>query len=211
MPTNKVLSVERLLEIEQAALLARRQATEQLAHLGEEMKRDAGIDLLKLVASVLTNAIVEARPNLEHDKERLAGVLRYENGSLHLLFEAYDLPVRQRFSLAHEIGHFVLHSPEGQPLYQCCISRNVQPEEFVENDEDNADLVSIDVPDREAEADAFAAAFLLPRDEIRADLARFGRSTSFLAQRYCVSEPTIGQRLRELDSLFGSADFVSDN
>ena len=51
----------------------------------------------------------------------------------------------------------------------------------------------------EAEADAFAGAFLLPSASLRDDIAQFGMSVSFLAERYAVSGATVRRRLKTLE------------
>jgi Zn-dependent peptidase ImmA (M78 family) len=142
-----------------------------------------------LAATLFTGGPVEPYPNLTRDDDRLAGVLDWTDDIPRIFFEIYDPPTRQRFSIAHELGHFVLHARHHRRC-QCA-----QSAVDSEADEDQAVL------DVEREADAFAAAFLLPADLVRADLAQFGRCVAFLAARYQVSEAAMRRRLRTLEWL----------
>src|SRR5579859_858854 len=95
-------------------------------------------------------------------KELIIGV----NSSQH--------PNRQRFTIAHEIGHYILH--KGWSLHvdeDFCINR------------DGADNLD------ERAANRFAAELLMPEDLIQADVARFefinDAVVSALADKYRVS------------------------
>ncbi len=143
-----------------------------------------------LAAALFTGGPVEPYPNLTRYDDRLAGVLDWTDGVPRIFFEIYDPPTRQRFSVAHEIGHFVLHARHHT---QCHCTQSAVDREV---DEDAEAVLDV-----EREADAFAAAFLLPADPVRADLVHFGRCIAFLAARYQVSEPAMRRRLRTLERL----------
>jgi Zn-dependent peptidase ImmA (M78 family)/DNA-binding XRE family transcriptional regulator len=89
--------------------------------------------------------------------------------------------VRQRFSIAHELGHFVM---------------DTESEHFVEFDNQSDG----DPPhynwQKERKANMFAAELLMPADRVRADAGGF--SISRLARRYGVSEAAMGFRLANL-------------
>lgn len=104
------------------------------------------------------------------------GVLGYLEPGEPLIFLRADLPEpMRRFTLAHEIGHAALHRSIGLAV-EVAAAGGGQPEESVECVAD--DLQAISVEDealapgqaysaraqREAEANAFAAALLLPAD-----------------------------------------------
>ncbi len=181
-------SRERLRDIDAAAEAVRREAAILAADLGLPLER--GTDLRHAVA--LLGASVEARPNLSNaEGERLAGMLELGRTSPLILFEAYDPPVRQRFSIAHELGHYKLHAIGGRTIYHRCTQSCIDREE-------SSNGSSMDVED---EADAFAGAFLLPAADLATDLAQFGRAIAFLAERYIVSEATLRRRLRTLEQL----------
>lgn len=171
-------SLELLNKVEAAADNARRQGAEHLATMGHQWTRAMDVPTTQLVASLLIGGVVKAVPNLTHQGERVAGLLTQENSEFKLEFELYEPVVRQRFSIGHELGHYFLHI--GQP---------------------EISAPGLEKPDIESEADAFAAALLIPRDELRQDLAEFGPSTAFLAQRYNVSEAALKSRLQILKVL----------
>jgi transcriptional regulator with XRE-family HTH domain len=92
-------------------------------------------------------------------------------------------PVRQRFSIAHELGHFVLHHDD-----QHFIEYGVAPS--VEGESPGYSW------QHEQEANRFAAELLMPADRMADDAKRL--SLSRLARRYQVSEAAMGFRLANL-------------
>ena len=90
---------------------------------------------------------------------------------------------RQRFSIAHELGHFVLHHADHH-----FIEYGVSPS--VEGESPGYSW------EAEQHANRFAAELLMPGDRIRADAPHF--SLSRLARRYDVSEVAMGNRLGNL-------------
>lgn len=103
-----------------------------------------------------------------------------------------EAPVRQRFTIAHELGHFILHP---------------QQDAFVDF---RKDRTSKEIkPQRERHADMFAAALLMPRRALLKDFRRLTKDgytedvPSRLARQYAVSEDAMRFRLMNLNS-FGS-------
>lgn len=176
-------------EIERAAERARERLREQLALF--DLPLDRATDIAFAATLLINQGPVQSRPNLvASEGKRVGGILYPSNGVVFLYFEQYDPPVRQRFSIAHELGHYHLHASrdwasEGQPT------------------DDQGDVSASELDERqEREADAFAAAFLLPRKELLADCERLGRCAAFLAERYTVSVATMRNRLATLERLF---------
>lgn len=91
-------------------------------------------------------------------------------------------PLQDRFTLAHELGHYVLHSKFGQtPL--------VASRTFSSND----------TPDvAEVEADAFALAFLMPKDKFIEAVNKYGVNTEILSAEFKVDLSAAKIRLRSL-------------
>jgi len=82
---------------------------------------------------------------------------------------------RQRFTIAHEFGHYILHRKD-QRLFECASSRA-------------SEVGSVD-RDLEKEADEFAAALLMPLDDFRRQITSKEPGFelfSHLAERYGVS------------------------
>lgn len=184
MLTSNNKRKQRLQEIETIAQEVRQDAILQLKHLGLSSTMFSDIDF---VANVLTGGLVKAIPNLAHQGRRLAGLLIWNNACPEIMFELYDPRVRQRFSIAHELGHFFIHAANTN--YFRCSQGTIDP---------NDDASEIRVLNLEEEADAFAGAFLLPKQEIQMDLDHFGLSIAFLAARYEVSEATMRRRIRTI-------------
>ena len=89
---------------------------------------------------------------------------------------------RQRFTLAHELGHWVCQHLEGKTAPVYCRSVDVQPEPSA------ADRAL------EREANVFAAELLMPEPTVRAVWAR-SSTTSELAIRFGVSRQAMAWRL----------------
>ena len=81
-------------------------------------------------------------------------------------------PGRFRFSIAHELGHYLLRH---------------RPVEHIDGERN---------PQQERQADVFAAELLLPEEYLRADLET--RTLPELAERYRVSRQALSIRLKNL-------------
>lgn len=102
-------------------------------------------------------------------------------------------PARQRFTIAHEIGHYILHRDEA-PLFidkqYSVVFRN--------------DRSSTGEDRREREANAFASALLMPDDQLRSAAAKVGfdladdAALTSLARRFGVSKQALSYRLAAL-------------
>lgn len=99
----------------------------------------------------------------------VSGVLRIEKNSSTIGYNPNESKVRQRFTIAHEIGHFILHKKEGNNgifidngnHYNQILFR-AQKSQLSEEDDRN-----------EQEANEFAAALLMPRDLINKELNKY--------------------------------------
>jgi Zn-dependent peptidase ImmA (M78 family) len=102
-------------------------------------------------------------------------------------------PVRQRFTLAHELGHLRLHP--GKDLFLDHVRLNLR---------DN--VASLGTDREEREANAFAAALLMPSTEVTTEVRRVldrggttdNRLVANLAQLFDVSEQAMEFRLVNL-------------
>ncbi len=105
--------------------------------------------------------------------ERLAGFL-YASGRVARLFVNSDDPVvRRRFSIAHELGHFVMHfRPRLSRWREALESDQAVPAALYDaftlpEGEEEAEGDSQEFDRQEREADAFAAALLMPLDIVQ--------------------------------------------
>lgn len=138
--------------------------------------------------------IVQARPLGD-----ASGVLVVESGRGVIGYNANHSQVRQRFTIAHEVGHFVLHAA-GQ-----------QQRLFVDKSVFRRDEASSRGDDREEiEANQFAAALLMPEMLLRAEIERLGLDlddevdVGELARRFAVSTAAMSFRLENLRIIRGS-------
>jgi Zn-dependent peptidase ImmA (M78 family) len=128
--------------------------------------------------------------------EKLAGFL-FVTPSVGMIFvNASDIVVRQRFTAAHELGHFVLHRDEMGGL----LSR-ADTTETIELTQSESDL-------HELEANQFAAELLMPEAVIRARVAAFEKAYGVapraalayqLGAELLVSREAMTKRLKELE------------
>lgn len=102
-----------------------------------------------------------------------------EKGRFTIWLANFTGPLRDRFTLAHELGHYILHSKVGAiPLIRHRQGKDTGP--------------------MESEADWFAAGFLMP-ESIFKNLAEKGATTQELAARFRVSYTTADWRMKEIN------------
>lgn len=118
--------------------------------------------------------------------KQFSGLLIRKDGKALVGINSGEAPVRQRFTIAHEIGHFLLHP---------------QKDTFVDYRGHKQETRT----PKEREADMFAAALLMPRHKIARDFKNFVKGgleideiKLILADRYEVSEDAMGYRLINL-------------
>lgn len=115
----------------------------------------------------------------------ISGEIRPTAGSYEIKVNRHDSKGRQRFTVAHEIAHFLLHRDQ--------IGQGVSDDALYRSSLSDA---------REAEANRFAAEILMPPAAVREALANYAgpvedRSTQ-LAQLFGVSEVAFDIRLGQL-------------
>lgn len=126
-------------------------------------------------------------------KDNLSGVLVKDGGTVAMVINKTDLETRQRFTMAHEIGHYYLKH---------------KGELFVDNTSRlRRDGVSgLAVDPLEIEANGFAAELLMPRDllinEVERNLKKPGQKPGDLigelAKHFAVSPTAMKYRLENL-------------
>ena len=148
------------------------------AQAGELLRGDGiaepPVDVDGLAASQFLKVI--RLPNWRHHARALL-----EHGEIRV--NAQEPPHAQRFSIAHEIGHHLLH-PDGFV--------------FSSHEDPESDLYAAD-PDRalEEEAEYFAGVLLMPRRWLRRDVIQNRLKTDDLAPRYRVSRDALFVALRQ--------------
>lgn len=108
-----------------------------------------------------------------------------------ITYNKKDGELRRRFTIAHEIGHFLLHSKE-QPIF---IDKT--PSVMFR---DNSSSTGEDF--REREANAFAASLLMPKSLIETEIKNapndIEEAIFFLAKKFKVSQQAMTFRLSNL-------------
>lgn len=99
---------------------------------------------------------------------------------------AYHHPVRQRFTLAHEIAHFVLHRNDQDSF---------SDRSFARRRDDRKPM--------EREADSFAAALLMPIEDVKGAVDKGLRNLNDLARHFDVSALAMRFRLENLGYRMG--------
>lgn len=116
----------------------------------------------------------------------LAGAVgRQGNGGI-IYVNRFDGIARQRFTMAHELGHWALHLQPGQGIQDMGeqVAFRTKPEG--------------DTPETEREANRFAAALLMPAPWVNDAITRYGENVRSLAPVFGVSETAMAIRLREI-------------
>ena len=119
-----------------------------------------------------------------------SGMLIRKDGHALIGVNSNEVPARQRFTIAHELGHYFLHP---------------QKDTFVDFRKGKNEVRTL----RERHADMFAAALLMPRHKLLKDFRKIAKdgltdsTIETLAKQYAVSEDAMRIRLINLSSVVG--------
>jgi len=117
----------------------------------------------------------------------ISGMLEKSGDSFLLTVNATDSDTRQRFTLAHELGHYMLHRHlVGDGLDDDMAYRSTEVGKY------HNTLIG---PKEEREANKFAANLLMPRDAINRERIRLHDSVAEMAQLFGVSEHAMSIRM----------------
>ncbi len=159
--------------------------------LEEEGVVDAPVDVEALA---LSQGVVVRFEELE---DRISGILVRKGERVYAAINKLHHPNRQRFTIAHELGHFLLH-PKSPTVFV--------DDALVYFREDD---ISSPADAREVEANVFAAAVLMPKRLLERDIkGRFidafdDSALRALVQKYKVSQQALLIRLTRLGFLGG--------
>ena len=115
--------------------------------------------------------------------DHISAVTFIENDIKSIGVNAGHAPTRQRFSLAHELGHFL----SGHESYDHEKTHVEDRPTFMGSHNH-----------QEIEANEFAAELLMPAELLRRDIAEYGLDVPTLARRYDVSEQAMWIQLIDL-------------
>lgn len=125
--------------------------------------------------------------------EDISGVLVIESGKGTIGFNPTESMVRQRFTIAHELGHYELHK-DGDELFVDKTFKVL----FRDQNSSKGEIL------KEQEANAFAAALLMPEHLIRKEIEKNSfdlseeNSMKKLAKTFNVSVPAMTFRISNL-------------
>jgi len=153
----------------------------------DETWNDYTVDV-ELLATLLFELGVQHVPDLIVGERQYSAFLA--GASRLIVVEANDHEHRRRFSIAHEIGHFVLHLQDHPELFLC-------------SQED----MELQTPDegqhrrQEWEANLFAGELLMPEQPLIAMFRATGGRLSSLARHFRVSPKALEIRLDRIKRL----------
>lgn len=167
-------------------------AKREFAALGEPW--DAYHVDVELLAAILFDLGVQQVPDLRVGEREYAGFLDGDAGLV--VVEETHHEHRRRFSIAHEVGHYVLHYlPRTAPVgVFACTSRDMETDS-VPIGETAARLLHYR---REVEANLFAGELLMPEPSVRAMYKVTGGQVLRLARHFNVSPRAMEIRLGRL-------------
>jgi Zn-dependent peptidase ImmA (M78 family) len=150
------------------------------------------------VEVIATSLKIEVRKTPAEDD--LSGfLLKQTNGTVVIGVNSLHHPNRQRFTIGHEIGHFLLHHHEQVHVDRSVLKLRDANSSKGENEE-------------EIEANRFAAELLMPYKFLEQDLVKYAANGSLddrgmaqLAARYRVSVQAMTNRLISLGFIYDGA------
>lgn len=162
---------------------------EEIERHAADVRRQHGLTSIPTNPVILANRLGIKVHNAKFSDDNLVGMIAKRGSDITLLVNQSDPPYRKRFTIAHELGHHFLHLMKDGEFVDKEANLFRQPREDEE-----------DVPAgqrMEIQANLFAAALLMPGDEVTAEWGRT-QSVSEMARRFNVSEAAMGIRLNQL-------------
>src|SRR3954447_5823080 len=152
---------------------------DEIEKRANEILRQHGLETVPVDPVVLANRLGIKVFNAKFSDDSLVGMIAKRGADVTLLVNQSDPPARKRFTIAHELGHHFLHLMEDGEFVdgEANLFRQGVPE-------DDASKMS---PERrrEIQANMFAAALLMPEDQVRQEWKRH-QSIEALARKFNV-------------------------
>jgi Zn-dependent peptidase ImmA (M78 family) len=154
---------------------------EQIEALAEDVLKKAAVKGLPVPVEDIASKYQVRIARAPH--KAFSGLLIRKDGHALIGVNSSEAPVRQRFTVAHELGHFFLHR---------------EKDAFIDYRDNKKGVMRTP---REKQANVFAAALLMPRALLLKDLRAIAREgfadddVIALARRYDVSEEAMRIRL----------------
>lgn len=171
---------------------------EKIEILATELLNNFGYDEAPIpIKKLIKNLGIEIKP--EYLGDEISGLLVIEDNRTIIGYNSAEPTVRQRFTLAHELGHHVLHS-FGDSKERLFVDKIMYRKNFTSQKEKK----------QEMEANVFASRILMPEDLIKKEFHRLLNSLDFLteediinkmASKFKVSSISMTYRLSNLNLL----------
>lgn len=164
----------------------KRRFREEIEDFAHQTLKAHGLNSIPVDPVVLANRLGIRVNHATFSDENISGIVAKRGDSAQILVNSNDKPFRKRFTIAHEVGHYLLHFGE-------------KDGELVDHDLDlfrDAENNSSEWA-KEIEANQFAAALLMPADKVRENW-KVIRSIEKLARVFNVSEEAMGYRIATL-------------
>jgi hypothetical protein len=140
--------------------------------------------------------------------DRLSGFLLAKRGEIWVnAKDAREWPPRRRFTIAHELGHWVLHRDLGEVMCRAIDSPGESRTGGQLVDSEGRAILARP----EAEANAFAAALLLPAKLIRESHSESGGDIDLIQERFNSSRAALKRRFATLGLEFPPEPEGEDN
>ncbi len=150
--------------------LSKSAVDELAANVAGQIGYEPGTDLTSAVQSLGGVLVIQ---DILTSNLRSSGSIRVEeDNSFRIYLASHTGPLRDRFTIAHEIGHYVLHYL--WPNRSGRVVRRLEAQRY------GTGRV-------EWEANWFAAGFLMPADDFRRKFAEFDGNIAMIAAHYGVS------------------------
>ena len=159
-----------------------------------DLLKEAGVEELPVPVEAIATGLGAKVTYSSYEGEVSGMLIRGDDGTAVIGVNSTHAPTRQRFSVAHEIAHLVMHT--GKPMF---IDRFMRVN-WRDGTSDSEEI----------EANAFAAELLMPRERVEQEVDRVlskqqfvtpQRLTDQLARAFQVSPQAMGYRLENLGVL----------
>lgn len=133
----------------------------QVEEFGELVANTVGLDIGSALEPIVKKLGGEIDNGWSEDELNGGSIVAFEQNSFTIFLSAFTSPIRDRFTIAHELGHLFLHLPaikRANPDAAMRATRSVDP-----NDKNQQRA--------EWEANWFAAGFLMPKTEFMLTLS----------------------------------------
>lgn len=130
------------------------------------------------IATTLGVAVYEIDFQKIYQKQGINGVIQWDNDKPSIYINKNYTPERKTFTLAHELGHFILHP--NSKKYRI---------DFIDYTKEDKET------EEEIEANYFAGSLLVPKEKLL-ELLRFTDKTEKIAEYFGVSKAVIDTRIK---------------